>query len=147
MRIKVRSYLASVCIGRRRRTKVGIASTRATMSADIGRCPTTLVWMHLKGHCANCIVTLYIGLDVVLINKHGGQQECWNIIMAPSRFSFLSTISTDNADSPPPPPIVEEIVTGKLIGVNCSESLFDISGFYFVLPGEWQSHQHEVCRM
>ena len=35
--------LASVRIGRRRRTKVDIVSTRATMSVDFGRCPTTLV--------------------------------------------------------------------------------------------------------
>ena len=35
--------LASLCTGRRRRAKVDIVSTRAMMSPDGGRCPTTPV--------------------------------------------------------------------------------------------------------
>ena len=44
LRPQVRSYYS---VGVHRRTKVDIVSTRATMSADVGRCPTTLVWTHL----------------------------------------------------------------------------------------------------
>ena len=35
--------LVSACIGQRRRTTVDNVSTRATMAADVGRCPTLLV--------------------------------------------------------------------------------------------------------
>ena len=74
--------LASVCIGRRRRTKVGIASTRATMSADVGLCPTTLVWTHLYAICYTILIyaTKYYTAFSVCINLFSSShfEQCNN---------------------------------------------------------------------